>query len=676
MSADRITGSLSARIASPAIYKLRTRYFGKALTPKRLRKMFPVSFGSSSTFFQSFKQGLRERFFLSDLNRKEFYINLITSLGDFDSILDDADLVHENKFQALGSIVYSFGKEVDWHLDFKTGRRWEPEFYAKIEVETPGDPSDVRVPWQLSRFHQAIWLGKAYWLSRSESHTEKFKELVRDWIEKNPVGFGVNWYSAAEAAIRAMNLVVGLLYFMNSAKIDERFLFELICSLYEHGVYIRYNLRGKPREVVEYIYGLVGLIYLGMLFYDSQTGKAWVEFARRQLELEVSDHIGEGGTMHGNPTACHRGLTESIASAYVLLKLNRFPVSDEFIGRIEKMFLFLASATMRDGTVPELGDVDDTHIFRMKPNSELNDHRDVLAVGAALFGKSELREAAGSFSELALLLLGGEGFERFSRIPGGSGIPSSVYREAGLAFLRTDKDFASFNFGRANAREGGAPARNEMLGFTIAGKNRFIVNRGTYSRNRNSPIRNRLRSTYSHNTIVIDRSEQTDRSSVRSMADDAARPELLKWLSTENQDIVEAQHHAYERIARSVTHRRTLTLNKRQRTFRVEDDLLGEGRHSVEMMFHFAPGLRVVDLGRNFLALEGEEFALMKFQYPFTLENWDHSPEYGVLRNARTARVSLETDLPLRIETFIFITSNEDDMNYLLNRIQSSGPPE
>lgn len=189
-------------------------------------------------------------------------------------------------------------------------------------------------------------------------------------------------------------------------------------------------------------------------------------------------------------------------------------------------------------------------------------------------------------------------------------------------------------------------------------------------------MRNRLRSTYSHNTAVIDGAEQADFSDLWSVREDWTMPELLRWSSNDEQDVVEAQHHGYERLPRPVTHRRKLTFNKNQRTFLIEDNFIGKGRHAIDLMFHFAPGLRVTELGRNFVALEGEEFALLKFQskglpeHSFTLEKWEHSPSYGVLRDAQTARIKLDAELPLRLETFFFIISSIDDMHHLLNRIQ------
>ncbi len=664
---------INSRIISTGIYRWRTKHFGRSMTSQSLLRKFPGEFHNSGDLLAFIKPRLRERFFLSDLNKKEFYINLMTSLGGFDPILDDADLVHENKFQTLGSETYSFGEKIDWHLDFKSGKRWEPVFYSKIDALGANEPSDIKVPWEVSRFHQAIWLGKAYWISHSESHAEKFKELVNDWIDKNPVGYGVNWNTPMEASIRAINLIVGMLYFTGSPRLDDEFILKLLCSLYEHGVFIRFNLERSLRNHNHLLSNLVGLVYLGILFHDTKAGKRWVEFGRRELEKEIVNQVYEDGTDYEKSTSYQRLVTEIFTAAYVLLKLNGFSLSEMFTGQLEKMFGFLAAATMRDGRVPNIGDADDGRIFRMKSGIDFNDHRDLLAVGASLFGRADLKAAAGSFSELALLLLGGGGFERFSSIAEEKPVPSAIFKEGGFAFLRTQKDFCSFDFGDIGLRGRGGHGHNDVLGFTIAGKNPFIVDRGTYCYTCDTATRNRLRSTYSHNSVIVDGAEQAEFSGLWSIKYDPTAPELLNWKTSEEQDVIEARQHAYERLPQPVTHLRGITFNKRQRTFRVEDHLLGEGTHTVELMFHFAPGLRVVDLGRNFLALEGEEFVLMKFQHPFTLEDWEHSPSYGILQPARTARVKLEADLPATIETYVFIISGADDMNHLLNRIQSTG---
>ncbi len=720
VSATDFARLIYSRIVTPELYTLGKKYLRKSITVEKLLRKFPRSFRKPGDFSALFKQSLRQRFFLSDSNRKDFYLNLLTSLGGFDNILDDADLVHENKYQTLGSEVFSFGDKIDWHLDFRSGKRWPMAYYTNIDVlgkgerkqeerarrgigesaETesryggegqesgtgniePGtanleprtwnlEHADVKVPWEVNRFHQAIWLGKAYWVSHSESHTEKFMQLVNDWIEENPAGYGINWRASMEVAIRGMNLIVGLLFFMGSPKLDDEFLLKLLCSLYEHGVYIWYNLERSPRNHNHLISDLVGLLYLGILFHDTDSGKRWTVFAHRELEREMLGQVYEDGTDYEKSTSYQRLVIELFTAAYVLLKLNNFSVTNTFSRRLESMYTFLSSSTMQDGRIPPIGDSDDGRIFRMKTKIDFNDHRDLTSIGATLFGRSDLKAAAGGFSEIALLLLGSEGFEKFTSLESKPETSSRLFKEGGFAFLRTGKDFCSFDFGDLGQRGRGGHGHNDLLSLTVSGNDHFLVDRGTFCYSSDAAFRNKLRSTYSHNTIVVDEAEQAEFAGLWSVKKDMTSPELVEWTSTRDQDVIEALHHAYTRLADPVTHKRKITFNKSQRTFIIEDNLLGKGDHKIEMMFHFAPEVKVVDLGRNFIVLEGKEFALLKFERPFKIENWEHSPSYGVIQRAKTARVELETQLPFKIQTFIFIISSADEMNRLLNRIRDA----
>ena len=59
---------------------------------------------------------------------------------------------------------------------------------------------DIKVPWELSRFQHFTILGQAYILSKEEKYAQEFVNQVTDWIEHNPVGFGVNWACPMDVA--------------------------------------------------------------------------------------------------------------------------------------------------------------------------------------------------------------------------------------------------------------------------------------------------------------------------------------------------------------------------------------------------------------------------------------------------------------------------------------------
>jgi len=82
---------------------------------------------------------------------------------------------------------------IDWHCDFKSGYMWSPKtFYRNIRYGQI-EGVDVKVPWELSRFQHLNILGQAYILTKNKKYAEEFANQISDWIDNNPIGFGVNW---------------------------------------------------------------------------------------------------------------------------------------------------------------------------------------------------------------------------------------------------------------------------------------------------------------------------------------------------------------------------------------------------------------------------------------------------------------------------------------------------
>jgi hypothetical protein len=650
------------------------RFFVRPITEVKFLGKFSEKKENRRDFIEKLKQSVRHRFFVSDLNRKEFYVNLMTSIGGFDSIMDDADLVHENKFRWLGQGLFSFGEKVDWHFDFKSGKRWPLSFYTKIGAFDGRDHSDIRIPWELSRFHQAVWLGRAYWISHSEVHAEKFRGIVLDWLDCNPAGHGVNWVNPVEVSIRAVNLIVGLMYFIGSRSLDDDFVMRLACSLYDHGVYLEHNLASRNPTRKNFLQGddlhvsnLVGLLFLGFFFSDAEFGNRWTAFARNELELEIQNLVYEDGTCKEGSLSRQRFAAELFTISFVVLKLNGFSVPKPFLERLEKMFNLLSAAAAHDGKVPMFGELKECRVFKLKSEADPNDCSDLLAAGAVIFDRADFKHAAKSFSDLALLLLGTEGFERFSSLDAAGLTKSIIFKEGGLAFLRTEKDFCAFNFGGTG---GDSRSHNSLLSFTISGKHPFIVERSEYGDGPDKWSRTEPKSIYSHNTVSVDGKEPLVSTRQRFGRKRASLSELLNWSSNDEQDVVEARSRTYEYLKDPVVHDRKITFNKRQRTFLVEDTFSGRGIHQIEMMLHFSPQVKVIEAEHNYLALEGEEFALIKFRHPFIVEDWKHSSGYGIIQEAKSARVKISSEIPLKIETFIFIMSNLDDIHHILNRLK------
>src|SRR5882672_203931 len=132
----------------------------------------------------------------------------------------DASLRHE--FDLLGSGPVSLGESLPWHTDFKTNRQWPVAYCTDIEYNELDRPSDVKVPWELSRCQHFTRLGQAYWLTGDERYAREFVAETSDWIARNPWGHGVNWACAMDVALRAVSWIWAFYFCGDSAACRAR----------------------------------------------------------------------------------------------------------------------------------------------------------------------------------------------------------------------------------------------------------------------------------------------------------------------------------------------------------------------------------------------------------------------------------------------------------------------
>lgn len=99
------------------------------------------------------------------------------------SAVKRAEDVCHHKFGVLGKEI-DFGKQINWHKDYVSGHEWPLVYYKKIKRINLEDNSDIKYPWELSRFHQGIFLGKAYALTKEEKYSKEFFSQFQQWVLK------------------------------------------------------------------------------------------------------------------------------------------------------------------------------------------------------------------------------------------------------------------------------------------------------------------------------------------------------------------------------------------------------------------------------------------------------------------------------------------------------------
>ncbi len=503
-----------------------------------------------------------------------------------ESVIERADAVLAHRFDLLGSGPTELGPEIDWRSDFKTGRRW-PLRHGSLLRLAYGDGSDVKVPWELSRFQHLPLLAVAHKLTGDRRYLDELGAELESWIAGNPVELGPNWASTMDTAIRAANWVAAIAIAAEHVA-GEQWFERALESLLLHGRFVRTHLEWSEARGNHYLADVVGVLPVAALFSGSSVGRGWAEWATDELVNEMEHQVREDGTAHEASTAYHRLVTELFlcgTQAADALVPGRLP--DWYRDRLEQMLGFVRDYTRPDGLAPQIGDADDGRFLPLGVyGADTRDHRHLFAQAGL-----PLEPAAGS----------------------------AAYPHGGFYVLRRGKLYVIVRCGDVGRPGRGGHGHNDQLSFELSGRGRpLVVDPGTYLYTADPAERNRFRSTAYHATLRLDRGEQNELATddLFLMAD-RARAEQLDSDDTS----FEGRHRGFP----GATHTRRIEL--RDDGLHIRDTVSSPVAHELEWTFPLAPG------AENDVEVQADG---LEFQ---SEDGW-YSPRYGVREPAMFLRAT------------------------------------
>jgi len=500
-------------------------------------------------------------------------------------------ITREHRWPLLGFGDKSFGDEINWLRDPLSGRLRPSQYHADIPL-WHNDGSDIRVLWELNRLGHLVTLGRAYAVTDEEQFAREFFQQLDSWREQNPLGLGPNWSCAMEVALRAINVLAAFSLFRNSPSLDEGGVIALLTMLEQHGAHIRRNLEFSHLATSNhYLADVAGLLWLGIMLPELELACGWRVWALPELLREMDKQILPDGADYEGSTGYHRFVLELFLYSFVLCRANSIEIEARYWQKLRSMLEYARAYLRPDGPAPLVGDTDGGQFLPLV-NRDANDHAYLLAVGAALFEDQSLHRSRVDPVPEVLWVLGSNSAEaQRAFVPAENS--SRVFRDAGTCILRHDDLLLLFS---ATATQKGRPAshrHNDLLSVEVSALGRaFIVDPGSYVYTADLHERQLFRSTAYHSTLQIDDVEQMPISEATPfLVEGNAAAEILKWSQTETSELVVAEHSGYRRLQSPVTHRRSITFNKTNRWWLVEDVLIGQGGHNVTARFHFDAGL-------------------------------------------------------------------------------------
>ncbi len=581
--------------------------------------------------------------------------------GESARIRAAAHLACTRTIDLLGTGPVALGRPIDWARDYRVGMGWPAGFARSIDYVNRDRPSDIKVPWEISRLQWLIPAGQAYLLKADEQYAVAARDILQEWMVGNPLSYSVNWSCTLEAALRLFTWTWLFHVFAASPSWrNEDFRAKFLASLYLHGDFTLRHIEKADINGNHYTADLAGLVMAGHFFGDVGDAGHWLDVGWKGLQDEIETQVFPDGVDYEASVPYHRLVFELFLWPALFRNACGANVPDGYVARLRAMARFTAAYSRDDGTSPLWGDADDARALPFGGQGR-GDHRYLIGMTAMAFGDAGLAaQFGGPRSELAWVF----GPEMAAAVASVASqpVPSTAFPQGGAYVMRARNHHVFIDCGPVGLAGRGGHGHNDALSFEawLAGVP-LVIDRGSFVYTASFDKRNEFRSTASHNTACVDGAEinRFDPDNLWMLQDDA-RAVCTSWQSDDVQDVFSGKHHGYRRFGVDVA--RKMTLDKHAGRLEIVDTIDGQGEHEVVIPLHLAPGvsaerspgeIRLRSAGRAFsLTAAGEGWEL-EFE-PTTI-----SPSYGVLEPSYRLLWKRRGSLPARLTMTIELAGND-----------------
>lgn len=605
---------------------------------------FGYDFSSSQKEYKS--SGEAGKFFFSGDSADSLLALLCQRFPDYaDRTLQRAEMICRHRFDLLGYTGLDYGDPIDWHLDAVHGKRAPRKAFYRIRYLDYSEVGDSKVTWELNRHQHFVILANAHRLSRDRRYADEILRQWRHWMADNPYPVGINWASSLEVAFRSLAWI--WTYFLLEGSDASEYRDELLPALAVHGRHIEQYLSTYFSPNTHLIGEGVALFFIGVLFPGLASAERWKLLGWQVVLKEAERQVRVDGFYFEQSTYYHVYALDFFLHAAVLASANGIQTPKSFEDTIERMVTALCLLG-RNGPPPRFGDDDGGRLF--DPRRNRSEHLlDPLVTGAILFDRADYKAVAGrELREEAVWLLGADGVRRWDQLPEVDGsTESTVLPDAGFHLLATGRTKMVVDAGPLGGGSGGH-GHADALSVTMQSDGReLLIDPGTYEYIGAVGDRELFRGTSMHNTLRVDASNQAETNGPFSWKR-LTESRTERRIHGRRFDLLICSHDGYQRLDPPVTHRRWV-ISLGDGIFLVRDVVSGQGRHRLDVSWHLAPDLQVLEESVFYLADIDLQFALFQAQETqwareVRSESW--SPAYGEKAPTKVVNFGTEAELP------------------------------
>jgi hypothetical protein len=413
---------------------------------------------------------------------------------------------------------------------------------------------------------------------------------VRDFAVENPVGRGVHWTSAMEAALRAWNLVLALWILSARRGPDPALAVEAARLLVSTGRFVLAHLEDDTAVPNNHLAAeWLGLLACAEGLPEWPEAPRWRALALDGLCAAIAAQVNADGTSFEGSIPYQRLAVEIFSAGLVLAHGARRPLGSGYGRRLRALYASTRALLSSSGELPQIGDNDSGRVLALRERGPTEGGY-LLPLGAALLRDPALlvRRGAADAAEVAWLL-GPRALDALAAARPGRAPASASFPAGGFHALRRGPLEVFVSCGPSGQRGIGGHSHNDKLALELhAGGALAVCDPGTASYTGDPDLRNAFRSTRAHATIVVDGLEQAPIPAERLFAlPDAAAARLLEFDPGGTAARLAGEHRGFARAG--VVHRREVTVVERGAV--VVDRLLARGVHAIELRWPFASPL-------------------------------------------------------------------------------------
>ena len=547
--------------------------------------------------------------------------------SDFTHAKPDCSIIMDSNAHCFYPIFESsvdIFKDIDWHLDVSTGRRFPMLFSHKIDIRSDKYGSAKHV-WEVNRWQYLLHVAWLYKTTGQHKYLVLFCHHLGMWRDANPYLVGVNWYSNIEVNLRLIGLFFGWeLLDIDSLRKEDPIVEEFVIEIWTHLIcdHAEYSYKhpslyssANNHLVAEY----TGL-FLAACKWQIPHRKSRLKYARKGLEREILRQNTPEGVNREEAAEYIQFVDDFFLIAAVAGRRYGIEFSAAYNERLHAMAEYMNAMLDVNCNYPMYGDGDDGFVLRLDAGGHFNNFKSLLVSFATYFGDASFKRAGLVWDEKNEILFGKEGREKFEALLAAPAVQDGnrFFAESGHFIFRkaeacaaaegyadteqnaigngqdtagnmTRETYMHFDAAPLGYLSIAAHGHADALSFILhVDGNPVIVDPGTFTYHTHRELRNYFVSTLAHNTVCVNGKNHAEQ----------AGPTL--WLNhykatvldcDETKGFVEATHDGYK--AENVSHKRRVEFDRDAEEFVITDMLHCAKPATVEIPFHLHPSAKV-----------------------------------------------------------------------------------